>query len=88
MAYATDGALAALHMMILDDTKKAQIVYAPAPVAREAVLNAYPLAAGLLASVFSRLDTAILQRLNARIAVEGEEAGQVARLFLKENGFA
>ncbi|MBV8589626.1 MAG: ABC transporter substrate-binding protein [Acetobacteraceae bacterium] len=88
MAYSTDGALAALNMVILSDTKKAQVVYAPAPVARQAVLDAYPSAANLLAAVFRGLDTVTLQRLNARIAVDGEEAGQVARAVLKEKGLA
>ncbi len=40
MAYGTDGAIAALGLVALDDDKRAQIVYAPAPVVREAVLQA------------------------------------------------
>ncbi len=42
MAYGTDGELAALGLTALCDDKGAQIVYAPAPVVREAVLDQHP----------------------------------------------
>ena len=42
MAYGTDGELAALGLDALCDDKGAQIVYAPAPVVREAVLQSIP----------------------------------------------
>src|ERR671932_111654 len=42
MVYGTDGAIAALDLVVMDDTKGAQIVYEPAPVVRAAVLERYP----------------------------------------------
>ncbi len=83
MAYGTDGAIAALGLVALDDDKGAQIVYAPAPVIRAAVLQRYPQIAGLLDPVFAGLTLATLQRLNAAIAVDGEEAAAVAAAYLK-----
>ncbi len=83
MAYGTDGAIAALGLVALDDDKGAQIVYAPAPVVRQAVLQQYPQIAGLLAPIFAGLTLATLQRLNAAIAVDGEDAGSVAAAYLK-----
>ena len=83
MAYGTDGAIAALGLVALDDDKGAQIVYAPAPVVRAAVLQQYPQIAGLLDPVFAGLTLATLQRLNAAIAVDGEDAGSVAAAYLK-----
>jgi len=83
MAYGTDGAIAALGLVALNDDKGAQIVYAPAPVVRQAVLQQYPQIAGLLAPVFAGLTLATLQRLNAAIAVDGEDAGSVAAAYLK-----
>jgi osmoprotectant transport system substrate-binding protein len=83
MAYGTDGAIAALGLVALDDDKGAQIVYAPAPVVRAAVLQQYPQIAGLLDPVFAGLTLATLQRLNAAIAVDGEDAGSVAADYLK-----
>jgi osmoprotectant transport system substrate-binding protein len=87
MAYGTDGAIAALGLVALEDDEGAQIVYAPAPVIREAVLQQYPQIAGLLDPVFASLTLATLQRLNAEIAVDGEDAGAVAVSFLKSKRF-
>jgi osmoprotectant transport system substrate-binding protein len=42
MAYGTDGALAALDMVVLADDKGAQTVYRPAPVIRASVLTQHP----------------------------------------------
>ena len=83
MAYGTDGAIAALGLVALADDKGAQIVYAPAPVVRAAVLRQYPQIAGLLDPVFAGLTLATLQRLNAAIAVDGEDAG-IGRRCLSE----
>jgi osmoprotectant transport system substrate-binding protein len=87
MAYGTDGAIAALGLIALDDDKRAQIVYAPAPVIREAVLKQSPQIAGLLDPVFASLTLATLQRLNAEIAIDGEDAGAVAVSYLKSKHF-
>src|SRR5207248_2505732 len=83
MAYGTDGELAALGLTALCDDKGAQIVYAPAPVVREPVLQLHPEIATALEPVFASLSLTTLQELNARIAVAGEEAGTVARDYLK-----
>ncbi len=87
MAYGTDGAIAALGLVALDDDKRAQIVYAPAPVIREAVLEQSPQIAGLLGPVFASLTLPTLQRLNAEIAIDGKDAGAVAVSFLKSKHF-
>jgi osmoprotectant transport system substrate-binding protein len=87
MAYGTDGALALLGMVVLQDDKHVQMVYAPAPVIREAVLQANPRIKDLLAPVFASLDTMTLRRLNADIAVKGEDSKQVAETYLKQKGF-
>jgi osmoprotectant transport system substrate-binding protein len=83
MAYGTDGAIAALGLVALCDDKHAQVVYAPAPVVRETVLDAHPVIATALARVFATLTRETLQRLNARIAVDGEDAKAVAADYLK-----
>jgi osmoprotectant transport system substrate-binding protein len=87
MAYGTDGEVAALGLTALCDDKGAQIVYAPAPVVRQAVLERHPEIAGALAPVFASLSLTTLQGLNARIAVAGEDAGAVARDYLKSRHF-
>jgi osmoprotectant transport system substrate-binding protein len=86
MAYGTDGPLAALGLVVLDDSKGVQPVYAPAPVVRADVLARQPKIATLLAPLFKTLDTATLQRLNAQIALEGQDAKKVAAAHLKATG--
>lgn len=88
MAYATDGALALLPLVLLGDPRHAQTVYAPTPVIRRAVLARHPAIADWLAPVFARLDRATLQRLNARIIADGVPAAAVARDFLVSGGHA
>ena len=87
MAYGTDGALADLGLVILDDDLGAQIVYWPTPIARKAIIDAHPEIPGLLKPVMSALGLQELQQLNARIQVNGEAADTVARDFLTEGGF-
>jgi osmoprotectant transport system substrate-binding protein len=87
MAYGTDGALAALGLVVMSDPKGAQIVYLPSPVVRAAVLDKHPAIKDALEPVFATLDLSTLQTLNARIAVEGQDARQVASAYLKEKGF-
>jgi osmoprotectant transport system substrate-binding protein len=86
MAYGTDGALAALRLVALADPQHAQVIYAPAPVVRAAVLARHPGIRASLAPVFASLDDATLRRLNARIAVEGEDARTVAGDHLRSIG--
>ena len=87
MAYGTDGALAALGLVIMDDPQGIQPIYAPAPVVRADVLTRYPGIKDALTPVFRSLDTSTLQMLNARIAIEGQDAKQVAVTYLKTKGF-
>ena len=87
MVYGTDGAISALDLVVMADPKGAQVVYEPAPVVRAAVLERVPALAPALARVFATLDLATLQRLNARIAVDGEASKEVARRYLAEKGF-
>ncbi len=87
MAYGTDGALADLGLVILEDDLGAQIVYWPTPIIRKAVLDEHPEIADLLEPVMASLGLEELQQLNARIQVNGEAADDVARDFLVTGGF-
>jgi osmoprotectant transport system substrate-binding protein len=86
MAYGTDGAVAALGLVILEDTQGVQPVYAPAPIIREDALQKNPKIAEVLAPVFKLLDRTTLQMLNAKIQLEGQDAKKVAGDFLKSKG--
>jgi osmoprotectant transport system substrate-binding protein len=87
MAYGTDGAIVALDLVALCDDKHAQVVYAPAPVIRSAALAAHPALQPALERVFASLTRETLQTLNARIAVNGEDARAVAEDYLKSRHF-
>lgn len=87
MVYGTDGGIAPSGLVVMTDDKGVQPVYEPAPIIREAVLQANPQIEELLKPVFAKLDLATLQTLNGRIQVGGEAAKDVAIDWLKANGF-
>ena len=87
MVYGTDGAISAADLVVLDDDKNVQPVYAPSPVIREAVLKAHPEIAEWLKPVFASFDLKTLQELNGRVQVNGEAAKDVAASYLKDKGF-
>lgn len=87
MVYGTDGGIAAAGLVVLDDDKHVQPVYAPTPIIREAVLKAHPQIAADLKPVFASLDLKTLQTLNSRIELNGEPAASVAASYLKAKGF-
>ena len=86
MAYGADGALKALDLYPLEDTRHAEPVYAPTPVARAETLETYPQIRRALEPVFAALDLPTLRGLNEKVAVEGEDAAVTARAFLTAHG--
>jgi len=87
MAYGTDGALGVLRLAVMRDTRHAEIIFEPAPVVRKATLAEYPAIPSVLDPVFASLDAPALRELNARIAVYGDDAGEVAAAYLGRKGF-
>ncbi|MCK4514559.1 MAG: ABC transporter substrate-binding protein [Spirochaetaceae bacterium] len=87
MAYGTDGALAALGLVVMQDSLGVQPVYEPAPIIRAEILDEYPEIADILGPVFQTLSLETLQGLNAKIAVDGLPAADVARDYIVDNGF-
>jgi osmoprotectant transport system substrate-binding protein len=61
-------------LVVLEDDKGVQQVYAATPIIREAVLKANPKIETLLKPVFAKLDLKTLQELNGRVQVGGEPA--------------
>jgi osmoprotectant transport system substrate-binding protein len=87
MAYGTDGPVAALGLVTLSDPKGVQPIYAPTPIIRADTLARYPGIRAALKPVFASLNGPTLQALNAKIAIEGQDARSVARNYLKSKGF-
>ncbi|WP_020558441.1 glycine betaine ABC transporter substrate-binding protein OsmF [Thiofilum flexile] len=86
MVYGTDGAIEPAGLVVMEDDKNTQVVYAPAPVIREEVLKNNPDIAKILEPVFQSLDASVLRGLNARVQVDGELPKAVAESYLKEKG--
>lgn len=82
MVYGTDGGVGATGLVVMEDDKGVQPVYAPTPIIRAAVLAEYPAIADVLGPIFAGLDLVTLQELNGRIQVGGEPAEAVARDYL------
>lgn len=87
MVYGTDGAIQPAGLKVMDDTQGVQMVYEPAVVMREAVLEAHPDLPELFEPAFASLDRETLQTLNSQIQVQGLPAKQVAHDYLKDHGF-
>jgi len=87
MAYRTDGALFSLGLVVLADTRGVQPIYEPTLIIRKDTLARYPAIDSILAPVLRSLDLTTLQSLNARIAVNGENADTVAADYLTKKGF-
>lgn len=82
MVYGTDGGVGATGLVVMEDDKGVQPVYAPTPIVRAEVLAQYPAIADVLNPIFAGLDLVTLQELNGRIQVGGEPAEAVAQDFL------
>jgi osmoprotectant transport system substrate-binding protein len=87
LAYGTDGQLAELGLVLIEDPKSVPPVYEPAPVFRGEIIDAAPEIATLLGPVFESLDQAKLQDLNKQVAFDGKDAKIVAKEYLEANGF-
>ena len=84
MVYATDGGITAANLVVLEDDKHDQPIYAPVPLIREPVLRAYPRISALVRPLMESLDRDTLQHLNERVQVDGEAIESVARDYLEQ----
>lgn len=86
LAFGTDPQIADLDLIVLEDDKGLFPPGHVAPVVRQETLDAYPNLADALNAVAPLLTGEVMIGLNARAALEGEEAADVARSFLEEQG--
>ena len=87
MVYGTDGGIVAARLVLLEDDQHNQPVYAPVPIAREAIIKAYPQLPAIVRPLMRSLDSETLRRLNARVQIDGESAQIVAADYLRAEGF-
>ncbi len=84
--YATDGRIPALGLVILEDDKDFFPPYFVAPVIRGDVLEENPELEELLNQLAGKIDDETMAELNRQVDEDGEEATDVARAFLIEQG--
>jgi osmoprotectant transport system substrate-binding protein len=87
MVYSTDGGIVAANLVVLADDRHEQPIYAPVPLVRESVLKAYPQIAQIVKPLMQSFTQDSLQRLNARVQIDGEADEEVAADYLKAQGF-
>lgn len=87
MGFATDGRIAGFDLVNLVDDLAFHPVYNAAPVVRQEVLEQYPELPDILGPIARALDNDTMTALNAAVDIDGREPVDVAREWLKENGF-
>lgn len=87
MVYGTDGGIAAADLVLLEDDRHDQPIYAPVPTVRESVLRAHPQIAELVRPLMQSFTRQGLQALNARVQIDGESPEEVAADYLRDRGF-
>ncbi|MDQ3655843.1 MAG: quaternary ammonium transporter [Chloroflexota bacterium] len=88
LAFGTDGQIAGLDLVVLEDDLSLWPPYNIAPVVRQEVLDAYPDVEARFNEVTTSLTDEILSDLNWRVDGDAkEEPADVAESYLTENGF-
>ena len=85
--FATDGRIAALDLVVLEDSEHFFTVYNPAVSIRQDVLDQNPKVADVLAPLAEALTDETLQSLNAEVDVDGSTPEDTAKKWLVEEGF-
>ena len=85
--FATDGRIKGLDLTVLEDDKQFFPIYNPSLVVRKEVMDDFPEIADIFVPITQKLDNETLQELNAAVDVDGESEEEVARRFLRDNGF-
>lgn len=83
MIYTTDGRVKNLNLTVLEDDRKYFLPYSGTAVIRQAVLDRNPKIADLLGVISERLTDDLMQDLNGKIDIDGEDPAKVAYDWLK-----
>jgi len=87
VVFTTSGFIQELDLRLLEDDKKFFAVYNPALTVRQEVFKQYPQLQRIFTPISERLDTETLRELNCAVDVQGKSPENVARSWLRENGF-
>jgi osmoprotectant transport system substrate-binding protein len=84
--YATDGRIAGLDLLVMADDKEYFPVYQVGFTLKQSTLDAYPAIADIVNALTALLTDQIMQGLNAKADIDGEDPADIARDFLVEQG--
>jgi osmoprotectant transport system substrate-binding protein len=85
--FTTDGRVEGLDLLPLQDEKRFFPVYQAAISIRQDLLKAHPAIERVMEPIAAKLTTEELQRLNAKVDIDGVLPDKVARDWLKDEGF-
>ncbi|SHK38555.1 osmoprotectant transport system substrate-binding protein [Anaerobranca californiensis DSM 14826] len=85
-AFSTDGRIVAFDLKVLEDDKNFFPPYYAVPIIRMDTLEKYPQLEEIINKLAGRLTDEIMQKLNAKVDLDGENARDVARNWLKSEG--
>ena len=86
MIYATDGRIKNLNLVVLDDDKKFFLPYSGTAIVRGEIIERYPQMRELLGTISELLTDELMQELNGRVDIDGEDPSDVAYDWLKSEG--
>ncbi|MFW0790602.1 glycine betaine ABC transporter substrate-binding protein [Gordonia sp. CPCC 205333] len=86
MVYTTDGRIKNLDLTVLTDDKKYFLPYSGTAVVRGEIIEKYPVLRELLGNISSKLTDELMQELNGRVDIKGEDPSDVAYEWLVSAG--
>lgn len=87
LVYGTDGSLADLDLLVLEDPLSIPPVFEPSAVVRGEIIEKYPEVEEIIENTFKSLDLESLQEMNKKVIVDGLSPRDVAEEYLREEGF-
>jgi len=82
----TDGVIAALDMVVLEDDKRYFPPYEAVPIVRREALELHPQLRDVLRALGGKLSEADMRRLNYAVDGEHRDVGQAVREFRRNKG--
>ncbi|WP_426997112.1 glycine betaine ABC transporter substrate-binding protein [Pseudarthrobacter sp. N5] len=84
--FETDGRISALKLQVMGDDKQFFPIYQGALTIKADMLAKYPAIADVMAKVSPKLTTAVMQQLNAKADVDGDDPDAIAKEWLTSEG--
>ncbi|MET3173215.1 UNVERIFIED_ORG: osmoprotectant transport system substrate-binding protein [Arthrobacter sp. UYCu721] len=84
--FETDGRISALKLLVMEDDKQFFPIYQGALTIKADMLAKYPAIADVMAKVSPKLTTEVMQQLNAKADVDGDDPQDIAKEWLESEG--